>query len=229
MEIDHSTYVLASAQSNSTLALPLTRLRRPHINRPIMECSFGITGKGYTIIASDSNAARSIVKMKTDVDKQKALSDHLVMTYSGEPGDTLQFSEWIERNLRLYGIRNHVELRPRAAAAWTRKQLADSLRTRNAYQVNILLGGFDLPTSEPALYWIDYLGTMATVPYAAHGYGAFFAMSTMDRYHKPDMNLDEGLDLLRRCVDELKKRFIVDLGTFTVRVIDRDGVRIVKL
>ena len=70
-----------------------------------MECSFGITGKGYTIIASDSNAARSIVKMKSDVDKQKVLSDHLVMTYSGEPGDTLQFSEWIERNSRLYSIR----------------------------------------------------------------------------------------------------------------------------
>lgn len=70
-----------------------------------MECSFGITGKGYTIIASDSNAARSIVKMKTDVDKQKVLSDHLVMTHSGEPGDTLQFSEWIERNCRLYSIR----------------------------------------------------------------------------------------------------------------------------
>lgn len=70
---------------------------------------------------------------------------------------------------------------------------------------------------------------MATVPYAAHGYGAFFAMSTMDRYHRPDMSLDEGLDLLRRCVDELKQRFIVDLGTFTVRVIDRDGVKVVKL
>lgn len=70
-----------------------------------MECSFGITGKGYTIIASDSNAARSIVKMKSDLDKQKVLSDHLVMTFSGEPGDTLQFSEWIERNSRLYSIR----------------------------------------------------------------------------------------------------------------------------
>lgn len=70
-----------------------------------MECSFGITGKGYTIIASDSNAARSIVKMKSDVDKQKVLSDHLVMTYSGEPGDTIQFSEWIEANSKLYSIR----------------------------------------------------------------------------------------------------------------------------
>lgn len=70
-----------------------------------MECAFGITGKGFAIIASDSNAARSIVKMKSDEDKQKVLSEHLVLTYSGEPGDTLQFSEYIERNLRLYSIR----------------------------------------------------------------------------------------------------------------------------
>ncbi|KAJ1020441.1 probable multicatalytic endopeptidase complex chain PRE1 [Ustilago sp. UG-2017a] len=194
-----------------------------------MECSFGITGKGYTIIASDSNAARSIVKMKSDVDKQKVLSDHLVMTFSGEPGDTLQFSEWIERNSRLYSIRNHVELRPKSAASWIRKELAESLRSRNAYQVNLLLGGFDLPSSEPALYWIDYLGTLATVPFAAHGYGAFFAMSTLDRYHRPDMSLEEGLDLLRRCINELKQRFIVDLGTFTVRVVDREGARTVEL
>lgn len=69
------------------------------------ECSFGITGKGYTIIASDCNAARSIVKMKGDQDKQKVLSNHLVMAVNGEPGDTLQFAEYVERNLRLYGIR----------------------------------------------------------------------------------------------------------------------------
>ena len=51
-----------------------------------MECLIGITGKGYTIIASDCNAARSIVKMKTDEDKQKVPNEHMVMTYSGESG-----------------------------------------------------------------------------------------------------------------------------------------------
>jgi 20S proteasome subunit beta 4 len=70
-----------------------------------MECTFGITGKGYTIVASDCTAARSIVKMKTNEDKQKKLSNHLVMAYSGESGDTVQFAEYVERNLRLYGIR----------------------------------------------------------------------------------------------------------------------------
>jgi len=52
----------------------------------IMETSFAITGKGYVIVAADTTAARSIVKMKVDEDKIKSLSPHLLMAYSGEPG-----------------------------------------------------------------------------------------------------------------------------------------------
>lgn len=51
----------------------------------------------------------------------------------------------------------------------------------------------------------------------------------MDRYHSPDMNLEEGMELLRRCVGELKQRFLVDLGQWKVRVIDHEGVREVDL
>jgi 20S proteasome alpha/beta subunit len=51
-----------------------------------MECSFALTGKGYVIVAADTTAARSIVKMKVDEDKIKTLSPHLLMAYSGEPG-----------------------------------------------------------------------------------------------------------------------------------------------
>ncbi|KAM0791586.1 hypothetical protein ACM66B_006030 [Microbotryomycetes sp. NB124-2] len=191
--------------------------------------SFGITGRDFVLFASDTNAARSIVKMKGDEDKQKTIGKHLVLTYSGEPGDTIQFSEYIERNLRLYQIRHHIPLRPSSAASWTRNQLASSLRSRKPYSVNLLLGGYDPTASKPELYWIDYLGTMATVPYAAHGYGAYFCLSTMDRWHNPDMSLDEALDLLRKCVNELETRFIVNLGNFTVRVADKDGVRQVDL
>lgn len=51
-----------------------------------METSFALTGKGYVIVAADTTAARSIVKMKNDLDKIKELSSHLLMAYSGEPG-----------------------------------------------------------------------------------------------------------------------------------------------
>ena len=54
-----------------------------------MEVSFGITGKGYVLIAADTTAAHSIIKVKNDVDKIKELSPHLLMAYSGEPGMSL--------------------------------------------------------------------------------------------------------------------------------------------
>ncbi|GAA5933619.1 hypothetical protein JCM1841_004501 [Sporobolomyces salmonicolor] len=194
-----------------------------------MEVSFGITGKDYVLLASDTSANRSIVRMKSTEDKQRVVGKHLVMAYTGEPGDTLQFAEYVERNLRLYQIRNHLPLRPPSAASWVRTQLAQSLRSRKPYSVNLLLGGFDPTSSSPSLYWIDYLGTLGEVPYAAHGYGAYFALSTMDRWHNPEGTFEEGMELLRKCVNELEKRFIVNLGEFTVRVADKDGVRLVDL
>lgn len=52
----------------------------------IMDVSFAITGKGYVILAADTTAAHSIIKVKLDEDKIKQLSPHLLMAYSGEPG-----------------------------------------------------------------------------------------------------------------------------------------------
>jgi 20S proteasome subunit beta 4 len=166
-----------------------------------METSFALIGKGYVIVAADTTAARSIVKMKNDEDKIKTVSPHLLMTYSGEPGlffhcihlkghpvyqgfcigDTVQFAEYIERNLRLYQIRHTYPLRPSAASSWIRRSLAESLRSRSPYSVNLLLGGYDTSLSEPKLYWIDYLGTVSEVPFAAHGYGSYFVLSLLDR------------------------------------------------
>ncbi|PPQ83347.1 hypothetical protein CVT25_003986 [Psilocybe cyanescens] len=197
-----------------------------------METSFALTGKGYLIMAADTTAARSIVKMKVDEDKIKALSPHLLMAYSGEPGktrDTVQFAEYVERNIRLYQIRNLYPLRPAAAASWIRRALATSLRSRKPYSVNLLLGGYDTATHDPHLYWIDYLGTMTEVPFAAHGYGAYFALSLLDRYHDPEATLEEGLATLRRCLDEVAKRLVVSPGKYKVKIVDKDGVREVEL
>ncbi|KAI0325193.1 N-terminal nucleophile aminohydrolase [Cubamyces sp. BRFM 1775] len=194
-----------------------------------MDISFALTGKGYVIVAADTTAARSIVKMKVDEDKIKVLSPHLLMAFSGEPGDTVQFAEYIERNIRLYQIRNTYALRPPSAASWIRRALADSLRSRRPYAVNLLVGGYDTSTHTPHLYWIDYLGTMSEVPFAAHGYGAYFALSLLDRYHDPEAPLEEGLATLRRCLDEVAKRLVVTPEKYKVKVVDKDGVREVEI
>ncbi len=50
-----------------------------------------------------------------------------------------------------------------------------------------------------------------------------------NRYHDPEATLEEGLAALRRCVDEVSKRLVVDPGKYLVKIVDKDGIRVVEL
>ena len=105
-----------------------------------------------------------------------------MMAAVGDHGDTVQFVEYISKNILLYKMRNGYELGPKAAAYFTRKNLADYLRTRYAYQVNLLVAGFD-KTDGPQLTFIDYLANTLAVDHGTHGYGGMFCGSILDRNH----------------------------------------------
>jgi hypothetical protein len=88
----------------------------------------------------------------------------------------VQFAEYIQANAQLYSMRNETDLSPSAVAHFVRGELASSLRSRKPYNVNLLLGGVDPITHKPALYWMDYLASLAPVPYAAHGYAQYVSL-----------------------------------------------------
>jgi 20S proteasome subunit beta 4 len=151
------------------------------------------------------------------------LSDKLLMLCAGESGDTVQFAEYIQKNIQLYKMRNGYELSPHAAANFTRKNLADFLRSRTPYAVNMLLAGHD-DTDGASLYFMDYLASLNKVPYGAHGYGALFSLSIMDRLYRRDLSQDEAVEILKKCLAEVQKRFLINLPAFQVKVVDKDGI-----
>jgi len=189
-----------------------------------MDTVIGVVGKDYVLLLADSNAARSIVVFKNDEDKILALDKFKILATAGPVGDRVNFSEYIQKNIALYELRNELSLTVHAAAEFTRTQLADALRSRGAYQVNCLLGGYDAKHG-PSMYYLDYLASMHPMKAAAHGYGSNFVLSTLDRYYKKDMSLDEGLTVLKRCVYELKQRFLIQQPKFKVKCADKDGIR----
>ncbi|XP_026277827.1 proteasome subunit beta type-2 [Frankliniella occidentalis] len=190
-----------------------------------MECLLGLACKDFAIIAADQTNAHSIIVMNNEENKLFKISNHMAMGITGESGDTTQFAEFIAKNIQLYKMRHGYELSPSAAANFTRKTLAQHLRSSTPYMVNMLLGGYDTNSKESGLYFIDYLGSFQKVPFATHGYGGFFCMGIMDRFHREDMTVDEAYDVLRKCVTEIHKRLIVNLPNFKVQVIDKNGIR----
>ncbi|KAF8211739.1 hypothetical protein K438DRAFT_2011227 [Mycena galopus ATCC 62051] len=137
-------------------------------------------------------------------------------------------------------------LRPSAAASWIRRALAISLRTHKAYSVNLLVGGYDTASYDPRLYWIDYFGTITEVrtrlrrvlsPEFTGPVRAacsllllcFISWRASCGYRDPEAPLEEGLATLRRCIDEVTKRLVIDPGKYKVKFVDKDGVREVEL
>jgi len=61
----------------------------------------------------------------------------------------------------------------------------------------MLIGGYDDKAEKFELYFVDYLGSLVKVPFASHGYGGYFSIALMDRYHREGMtNLYYDLNFL---------------------------------
>ncbi|KAF9677618.1 hypothetical protein SADUNF_Sadunf08G0126400 [Salix dunnii] len=207
-----------------------------------MECVFGLVGSDFVIVVADASAVNSILVHKTNEDKIMKLDSHKLIAASGESGDRVQFTEYIQKNVALYHFRNGIPLTTAAAANFTRGELATALRkmgviyalignkdykllnAENPYMVNILLAGFDRETG-PSLYYIDYIATLHKVDKGAFGYGSFFCLSMMDRHYHSGMSVEEAVELVDKCIMEIRSRLVVAPPNFVIKIIDRDGAR----
>lgn len=193
-----------------------------------METILALEGADYVLIAADVTAARSIVVMKRDSDKIRPLDDTKLFAAAGVPGDVTKFVEHVQQDVRLYTLRSGIPMSTAAVAHYTRNELARFLR-RSPFQCNVLLAGVDTPPNgeNPSLYSIDYLGTLARLPFAAEGYAQYFVLSTLDRYWKKNMTLEQGLDVVRKCLNEVQRRLVISQPHFCIKVVTKDGVRII--
>ena len=110
-----------------------------------------------------------------------------------------------------------------STAQFIRSEMAEALR-KGPYQVNVLIGGYDLIDKQAKLYWMDYLGTLQQVQKGAHGHASYFVNSVLDNNFKHDMTLDEGIFAMKKCIEELKRRYIINQPTFIAKIVTKDGV-----
>lgn len=213
-----------------------------------MEFLVGLTGQGYVLVAADVLNVRSIMVLSQEIKKTHMLSAHQALCATGESGEVDRLKERLQAEATLAQYRLGRVWSTKEAACFSRTLIADSLRTRSPFQCNILLAGVDEadPSSTAVsgesalhhacvdkiyknpvatLYWIDYLGSMQQLPYAAHGYGAFFTWGLLDANYRPDMDVDAAVGLLAKVIKELQTRFIVQLPKLSFVLISGNGAR----
>ena len=124
-----------------------------------MDTCFAIAGTDWVIVTCDSAVNRSIFTLKHNEDKITNINQFKILGCSGEQTERYQFSNYIQRNLQLMQFRTGFEPNVEATAQFMRTELASALR-KAPYQVNCLMGGYDLQENRAKLYWMDYLGTL---------------------------------------------------------------------
>ena len=187
-----------------------------------MDCVFGIQGKDFILLAGDrASVGNSIIKFQDSDHKIIKLNDNQLMACVGESYDKKNFPKYIKANMELYYFKNGNRLTTDETAAYIRKELAEGIRS-SPHQCNCLVAGFDI--DGPKLYWLDYLGSYAKLLKAAHGYGAYFLYGLMDNFYKKNLSLDDGENNIKKCINELKTRFAINMVDFDVFKITKDGI-----
>jgi 20S proteasome subunit beta 4 len=95
---------------------------------------------------------------------------------------------------------------------------------QNPYSVNIILAGFDKDVGA-SMYYIDYIATLHKIDKGAFGYGSYFCYSLMDKFYRPDMTVEEAVDLVDKCIKEIKLRLVVAPQNFAIKIVDQEGAR----
>ncbi|KAL8162736.1 hypothetical protein V2J09_014225, partial [Rumex salicifolius] len=67
-------------------------------------------------------------------------------------------------------------------------------------------------------HFIDYIATLHKVDKAAFGYGAYFSLAMMDRHYHSGMSVEEAIDLVDKCIVEIRSRLVVAPPNFVIKI-----------
>jgi 20S proteasome alpha/beta subunit len=151
------------------------------------------------------------------------LDSHKLLVGNGAACDSVNFTEYVQKNMKLYELNNDIGLNTLSTAHFIRKELATALR-KGPFQTNMLLAGFDKGTGQ-SLYWCDYMGALAKVNFGAHGHCSAFILSIFDRDYQPGGSVEDCIAIVQKCIHELRTRFLISQPTFKMKIVDVNGTR----
>ena len=185
-------------------------------------------GKDFVLVAADGNLERSYLSNVNDYNRIFHVEGNRLVAIIGQTPDTQNLADYIQRNLALQYYVNGNKQSTESVVHWLRRQLADGLRKRDGifFEAQTLFCGVD--EDKPKVFLLDYYGSLAENDYLAVGFGSNISLAILDKYWHTDMEFDEAVELMEKCVHAITKRFVFSSDHYNMEVCYRDRIEVVK-
>ena len=190
-----------------------------------MDTCFAIEGKDFSILAYERTYNNQIFRLSANTDKHVILDSSKVLCISGKKCDADVFGNIVKANLQFQKFKEGQEMSVHEAAFFIKNKLSEALR-KGPFEINCLLMGFD--KKGPAVYYFDYTGVCQKVKFGVQGYAQYLLMALINDERKEDMNENEVLEIVRKCIHAMNQRFMVKQENWTIMSVNNSGVRTIN-
>jgi proteasome beta subunit len=162
----------------------------------------GITCKDGVVIATEHRATMGTLIAHKKTQKLFKIDDNIGLTVAGLVGDAQTLARYLKAEAELYRLKRGSNMPIRAAAT----MLANILNGRSYYPywVQLIVAGVD--DDGYHVYSLDAAGGSIPDDYVTTGSGSPYVYGILEDYYKPDMSMNDTIDLAIRGISAAMKR-----------------------
>lgn len=161
----------------------------------------GIICNNGLVMATERRATMGNFIASRDAQKIYKLTDNIAMTIAGSVGDGQRLARMLQVEAKLFELRRHGPMSINALSML----LSNLLWEYRIFYIQVLLGGVD--RSGPKLYSLDPMGgRIEEVKFSSTGSGSPLAYGVLEDRFKPDMSVEQGVELAAKSLESAMKR-----------------------
>ena len=172
----------------------------------------------YVILGADTRATDDRMVADKDCEKIHCIAPNVWCCGAGTSADLEALTRAAQYSMALWALQESsigntlqldcsnvtqdggILLQPVSVSAACRFLRNELYNAGGSLGVNLILGGYDVPSNMGRLTAIHPHGSMDVVPFAALGSGGLAAMAVLESRYRPSMTKEEGIQLVKDAV-----------------------------
>jgi len=164
----------------------------------------GVIVKDGVLIGTESQATAGYIVATKTAQKLFEINNFTAATISGTVADCQYLINQLKAFSKLKEVEEEEVPDPKYIASVTRNILFSG---RSYFLCMMIVGGYSVNEEKGLLYGVDLLGTLyEEEQYISFGSGSPFSLGVLEADWKPDMTIEEGIELVKTAISSSRER-----------------------